>query len=177
MRRVPSSYGEQVSEPPPSALTEPTDALMAMSRFMTAVVARTLADLDDAVNVSQLRILVMLHYESPVNRTTIAEGLGVDRSNASRPCDKLVRARLIRRSDDEVDRRNVALSLTPKGRRLIDSLMDRRREILGELVSEMKPGDREHLSAGLSAFLELVERHHDDELVGMPPGAILHWIR
>jgi DNA-binding MarR family transcriptional regulator len=153
-----------------------TDALLELSRAMTAIVAGTLAQLDDTVTVSQLRILVMLRFDNPVSLTTIAQGLGVDRSNASRACDKLVNADLVQRVEDKADRRRIALSLTAKGRRLVDSLMRRRRKILDELVGQLETDQQAQLARGLAALNDVIEKSSHEALSGAT-GAILPWIR
>lgn len=152
------------------------DGLMALSRLMTAVVARTLADVSEISSVPQLRILVMLYYDSPLNLTTIARGLGVDRSNASRPTDRLVAAGLVRRSDDADDRRNARLSLTPKGRRVVDSVFDSRRAVFDQMVEQLDPEDRARLASCLAALLQVVDRGHVG-LEGLASASILPWIR
>ena len=150
------------------------ETLLSASRLMTALVAQTLANVEDSVSVPQLRVLVMLQYEGPMNLTSIAEGLGVNPSNASRTCDKLAAAGLVERRDDQRDRRHLSISLTAKGRGLVDSLMDDRRALLDEIVGEMKPADQRRLARALDAFLGAADRSNGN-LVGH--GAILHWMR
>ena len=152
---------------------------MGLSRVMTAIVARTLADLEEAVTVPQLRILVMLYFDGRTNLATIARNLGVDRSNASRPADRLVAAGFVRRDEDERDRRNVVLSLTARGRRLVDSMMDRRREIFGDLIARLDPEDRVALARGVRALLAHVESEPQDPLAGLAttvPEPLLPWV-
>lgn len=152
------------------------DALMATSRVMTAVVARTLAAVEETVSVPQFRVLVMLRYEGNLNLRAIADGLGVNPSNASRACDKLVNADLITRIDSAQDRRNVSIGLTPRGRRLVDSLMQARAELLGQAVAEMQPAQRRKLAAGLVAFLAGVEASGLGELLVTQNAAISPWL-
>jgi DNA-binding MarR family transcriptional regulator len=154
-----------------------TDALMATSRLMTAVVARTLADVDESITVPQFRVLVMLYFEESLNLGKIAEGLGLNPSNASRACDKLVTAKLVRREDDDRDRRHVAISLTAKGRRLLDSLMHLRRRLLDELVAEMSPADQRRLAKGLSALLAVLGDEDPSTRLGTRHGDLLQWVR
>lgn len=143
---------------------------MDLSRLMTAIVATTLADIDEAVSVPQLRILVMLHVNGPMNLVGIARRLGVDRSNASRPADRLVAMGLADRNADVSDRRSVVLSLTPQGRRFIDSVLDRRRAILGGLVSRLDAPDRRALGRGVDALLRLAE---NDEHLSTDPARVI----
>ena len=130
---------------------------MATSRVMTAVVARTISGSAHAISVPQLRLLVMLRYEGILNVKAIAEGLGVNSSNVSRACERLVKSGLVLRTEAEHDRRNVAISLTPEGQRLVDSLMDARAELLAGVVDVMRPADRRRLIQSLTAFLAAVE--------------------
>lgn len=129
-------------------------ALMDTSRVMTAVVAYSLAHLNSAVSVPQLRVLVMIDGRGPMNLTAVAEGLGVNASNASRACDKLVTAGLLDRQTDEQDRRSIVLTLTRKGKRLVNALMKTRQAMFEQIVAHMEPADREQLSVGLRAFVQ-----------------------
>ncbi len=149
------------------------EALMATSRVMTAVVARTLAAVEHTVSVPQLRVLVMLQYEGSLNLKSIAHGLGVNPSNASRACDKLVSSGLISRGGAEHDRRNVSISLTAEGRGLVDDLMRQRAELLGRAVADLPPADRRRLVQGLSAFLVAVETSGLAELLLAQRSALL----
>ncbi|HEU5036586.1 MAG TPA: MarR family transcriptional regulator [Nocardioides sp.] len=164
------------TQPNPSdgELDEAVELLMATSRLMTAIVARTLADVHQSVTVPQLRVLVMLHGQGPMNLTPIAAALGVNPSNATRTCDRLVAAGLVRREADPSDRRTVAVTLTPKGRRLVDSLLDARRAVLAEVAGHLRPADRRALTKGLGAFLDAVPQTSQDHDDG---GALLTWVR
>ena len=149
---------------------------MATSRLMTGVLARTLAGVDRSVTVPQLRVLVMLHSNAPLSLGAIADGLGVNPSNASRTCDKLVASGLISREDDAQNRRQVHISVTAEGRDLVSSLMDRRRELLDEVVSKMAPVDQRRLARGLSALLATLG--DDDDSVRLGTRAVyIPWIR
>ena len=154
--------------------TAAVDCMLATSRLITAVVAQTLATVEESISVPQLRVLVMLQYDGPMNLTSVAEGLGVNPSNASRTCDKLATAGLVERRDDERDRRHLKISLTEKGQRLVDSLMDERRVLFDEIVAGMKPVDQRRLSRALGAFLNAADQSEGNQLAH---GAILHWMR
>ena len=132
---------------------------------MVGIVAASIAEVDDSVTVPQLRVLVMVDTRGPLNLAAVAAGLAVNPSNASRACDRLVGAGMIRRADAEHDRRNVSISLTEKGQRFVDSLMEARAELLSEAVADMTPADRRKLAQSLSAFLSSVENSGLGELL------------
>jgi DNA-binding MarR family transcriptional regulator len=78
----------------PGSQEPATEALLALSRTMTAVLARTLGRVA-TVSVPQLRVLVLLDTRGPMNPKALAENLGVNASNASRTCEQLVAAGLL----------------------------------------------------------------------------------
>ncbi len=149
--------------------------LMDVSRLMTAVVARTLADVEHTVTVPQLRVLVTLHSSGSLNLTTIAEGLGVNPSNATRTCSQLVAAGLVRRRTDRTDRRASLVTLTTRGRALVDSLMDARRRIFDDLVQQLTIDECGQLAAGLTALLAAADGSAAETRI--EGTAILPWIR
>lgn len=104
-----------------------TEAMMAASRTVTAIVARTLHDLVEQITVPQLRVLVLLGSRGPMNLSTIARHLDVNPSNASRTCDQLVTSGQAAREPDPRDRRSTVLRLTEEGTRFVEDLMAARR--------------------------------------------------
>lgn len=152
-----------------------TDALLQLSRTMTAVVARTLGEVD-APAVPQLRALVVVATRGPMNLTVLAAHLGVNASNASRTCDKLVSGGYLERSLPPRDRRNVVLRLTDRGERLVASLVESRRAFLGEVVALMTPEDQELLVRALGALDAAMAAAHGDEVSSAPDGRLIPWL-
>src|SRR3954451_9028212 len=99
---------------------------MLASRAVAAAMVRSLESIDASVSVTQMRVLVLLWTGEPLNLSAVAEGLGVNASNASRTCDRLVSAGLLNRGEDMIDRRHVTLTLPPRGRTFVERLMERR---------------------------------------------------
>ena len=127
-------------------------ALMRASKVVAAAIAHSLAVADAKVTLPQLRVLVMVKDSGPLNMSSVAEGLGVNPPNASRTCDRLVREGLLDRRDDPSDRRNVALTLTPAGRRLVAAMLREREGVFAQVVAQMRPRERSQLANGLTAF-------------------------
>jgi len=127
---------------------------MLASRAVTAAVVRSLESMDATMSVPQMRVLVLLWSGEPLNLSAVAEGLGVNASNASRTCDQLVASGFVHRGEGAHDRRQVALTLTARGRGFVERLMGRRERELAAIVTLMSPADREHLMAALAPFNE-----------------------
>lgn len=137
--------------------TDPTldadvDAVLAGSRTLVGIAARSLADVEDVVSVPQLRALMILATRGPMHLTALAEDMGVHPSNATRACDRLVASGLLDRRDNPDDRRHLLLDLTPGGRELIDGIIDRRRAAIEQILHRMPATHRRALGKALAHF-------------------------
>jgi DNA-binding MarR family transcriptional regulator len=128
------------------------DAVLRASRALVGITAASMAAVDDDVTVPQLRVLVMMGTKGPLNLAAVAAGLGVNPSNASRICDRLIRAGLVDRQDSPDDRRHITLTLTDAGRRLVNKMMKHRRTAIIRVLRDMDPDDRELLATALDRF-------------------------
>lgn len=128
------------------------DAVMAATRVLVAVSAQSVAAVDDVVTLPQLRVLVMLASRGGLNLGSVAAGLGVHPSNATRAVERLVVAGLLDRGDDPTDRRNLVLELTGQGRALVDRVMNERRAAIAEILARMPPSRRRALVPVLRSF-------------------------
>ena len=154
---------------------EATEALMGLSRTMTAVVASTLGDVH-GISIPQLRALVLVATRGPMNLKVLAENLGVNASNASRSCEKLVSAGLLERSLPQRDRRNVVVGATDEGAALVKSLVESRRAILAAVVAQMSPAEQDLLVRALEALAEAVAAVPELEVGRVPDGRLIPWL-
>ncbi|MGH9135443.1 MAG: MarR family transcriptional regulator [Acidimicrobiales bacterium] len=146
------------------------DALLAASRALVGVSARSLADVDD-VTLPQFRALVVVASRGRVTVSQLAERLDVHPSTATRLCDRLVRKRLIRRGERSEDRREIEIVLAAKGRRLVERVTLRRRRDLAEIASQMSSADLRRAVAGLTAFATAAGETPEASLFGWPDPA------
>ena len=98
---------------------ELVDTVLAASRALVAVAARSLAAAGDEVTLPQYRALVVLAARGPQGTAELAAALAVNPSTATRMCDRLVRKGLIRRHRQPGDRRAIRIALTAPGRDLV----------------------------------------------------------
>ncbi|WP_344646847.1 MarR family winged helix-turn-helix transcriptional regulator [Cryptosporangium japonicum] len=123
------------------------NALMAMSRVLVDLTARTLGDLQVEMTLPQYRILVVLASRGDQRTVDLAAELGVTPSTATRNCDRLVRRRLVRRFRRTDDLRVSWLGLTAEGEEVIGETMLRRHRSLADLVARAAV-DQPELVAG-----------------------------
>ena len=100
----------------------------------------------------QLRVLVMVDTRGPLNLTGVADGLGVSASNASRICDRLIRAGLLDRRDSSADRRHISLTLTAEGKRLVRTMNRHRRHAINRALRVLSGDERAAVVAALDTF-------------------------
>ncbi len=141
-------------------------AVLTASRALVGVSARSLADVEDRLTLTQFRTLVVLrtHKRSPLR--ALAKELGVTSSSAVRTVDVLVETGLVSRSGNPQDRREALLDLTDEGRRIVDLVTSRRRDEIREIVDRMPDAHQAWLVAALHTFAEAA---------GEPPADLAGW--
>jgi Transcriptional regulators len=142
---------------------EVVDAVLRASRVLVSVAVRSLAAVDEYVTLPQYRGLVVLAARGPQRPTELAEALAVHPSTVTRLCDRLVAKRLIRRGESPMNRREVSVTLTPKGRRLVDSVTVRRRAEIVGIVARVPAGERPTLLHALHALGEAADEPADSD--------------
>ncbi|MFD3547311.1 MarR family transcriptional regulator [Streptomyces sp. NPDC058655] len=130
-----------------------------------AVAAAVLVDLWDRTAHSasprlsnlQLRALTVIQGNPGINLTRLAEEVRAGAPAASRLCDRLEAAGLLRRERSTDNRREVGLVLTAHGGEAVDHLYERRSRALRAVLSGMSAEQRRYLLAGLRAFTEAMD--------------------
>jgi DNA-binding MarR family transcriptional regulator len=105
-------------------------------------------------SASQLRVLLILEHHEGINLRSLADSLASTPPSTSRLCDRLQAAGFVRRAVSPVDRREVRLYLSSRGRAFLADLRTRR-EITLEAVLDLMPAvKRTALLEGLEAFCD-----------------------
>lgn len=128
------------------------DAVLRASRALVGIAATSLATVEDVVTVPQWRVLVLIYTRGPMNLASLAAELGVNPSNASRTCDRLARGGLLDRREAETDRRNITLTMTAAGRRLVQKVTRQRRTAIEKVLRAMPRNAVDDLADTLATF-------------------------
>lgn len=96
------------------------------------------------LTVPQLKLLFLVAHADQVTIGDAAVFLGVSNPAASKTVEKLVRRRLLRRSDIQGDRRSSHLSLTEASRRLLETYETARNRKAAEIFSQYSPDILRH---------------------------------
>ena len=110
-------------------------ALLTASRVLVGVSARSLAQVEETVTLTQFRTLVVLDGHGEINLNRLAELLDVNSSTAMRMIDRLLSADLVTRRDNPANRREVLLGLTGAGQRTVSQATARRRREITRIVT------------------------------------------
>ncbi len=151
--------------PQPGISAKDLDVVMRAARVFSAVIASSLAQAGDVVTWPQLRVLILVATRPDATATAVADALDIHLSSASRLCDRLVNAQLMQRHTSTTDRRNLLLSLTPKGSELIELIMKHRRRAFTSILQQMTPSDRIALHHCLEIFAQAAGEPPEDSLL------------
>lgn len=116
------------------------DVLLALARMSMDASVRASEDVG-GVSPVQLRALTALRQKGDANLAQLAEDIGITVSTGSRLVDRLVGADWVHRAPSMSDRREVSLTLTEAGKRLLRRY-DRRRVALMKERLERLPAER-----------------------------------
>jgi DNA-binding MarR family transcriptional regulator len=133
---------------------ELVDAVMTASRALLAVVARSVAAVDEDVTLPQYRALVVLAQRGPRRPVDLAGALAVTPSTSTRMCDRLVAKGLVGRERTSEDRREVLVALSVHGRELVAEVTRRRRAELAGLLAGMSGEQQDAVVRALRTFTE-----------------------
>lgn len=147
-----SRSGEPETAPADEEIDALTDAVLTASRLLVAVSARSIAAVNETISLPQFRLLVVLSTRGQQKVTELAEALGVNPSTATRAIDRLLEAGLVDRQTNPLSRREMLISLTRAGQRVVRTVTRRRREEIAEIVARMPPTHRRGLVRALNAF-------------------------
>lgn len=109
---------------------------------------------DDHVSLPQMHAIRYVWLHQNVLMGDLASGLQISYPSATNMVKRLEKQGLAERSVNPADRREVEVSLTPRGRDLAEGLEAERVARLGRVLDSMCPADRAKLIEGLNSFIE-----------------------
>jgi DNA-binding MarR family transcriptional regulator len=101
------------------------------------------------LSLPQFSVLMQLHHKGACGLSEISERFEVTPAAASQLVDKLVQSGLIERAEDPNDRRAKVLTISDKGRKLIQKGIEERYRWVEELSSRLTAEERTQVSEAL----------------------------
>lgn len=109
------------------------------------------------ITPSQLAVLGTLNRMGPLTLGELAAAEGVQPPSITRIANALEERRLVERTVVSDDRRSSQLRLTPKARRLLQTIRDQRTAWLAERVATLGPRTSRDLERGIAAMEHIAE--------------------
>ncbi len=122
------------------------DAYIKLSRarkMMGTLTSRLLAEY--GLTESQFGALEALHYLGPMCQSDIGEKLLVTGGNMTMVVNNLEKRGLVSRKRDQQDRRQITVSLTDAGQKLIDELFPKHARNIVNLMGTLAPDEQDQL--------------------------------
>lgn len=108
---------------------------------------------------SQLRALKAIEEQRSVNQRTLGDVLGIGPSSVSRLCDRLEAAGLLMRGPSATSRREIELTLSARGAKVLEELRLARTREVEAVLRTMEPAHLGVLSEGLEKLQQAATAH------------------
>ena len=106
----------------------------------------------------QFSILMQLHHNGACGISEVSERFEITSAAASQLVEKLVQTGLLERTEDPNDRRSRLLTLTPKGRELVEQGIRERYRWVDELEGRLSPQEQQKIIEALALMTEAAQR-------------------
>lgn len=116
---------------------------------------------DLTLNLSQLKSIVFLEYNTTLTISQLARLLGMGNPAASILVQQLVAQGLVERSEDTNDRRRTYVRLTERGAGLLAGRREQIRSSLRRWLGKMEDDGLADLERGLSALLQILHAEQE----------------
>lgn len=116
----------------------------------------------NGLSLSQVITLFRLYHGGPCGVSAIGSQLGVSNAASSQLIDRLVLQGLIERTEDPLDRRAKHLTITGKGRTLLEQGIATRRQWLEKLTIQLTPEQQSIVIAALSVLTDCASKLHQE---------------
>jgi len=113
---------------------------------------------DTGLSMPQFSIIMQLHYRGPASISDIGDRFETTSAAASQLADKLVQAGYLERTEDPKDRRTRLLTLSPKGKDLIEQGMKQRYNWVDELALHLSPEEMHKISEALELMANAAQQ-------------------
>lgn len=120
-----------------------------LTRFFSI---RTHQPATGAVTFAQIRVLWTLETRKSAYLGEVARMLGITNSTVTELVDRLVRGGYVSREQSRDDRRQVGLTLRPKGRRMLADFARRRQERFRQLLRVVTRDDVDRMAEALETM-------------------------
>lgn len=142
-------YGNEVHGSPMADARAASALVLEAIPLLMCHVRDELAESGSGLSIAQFRCLKMVQRNADVSLGDLADAHGVSPPAMSKLVEGLVEAGLLERRSADGDRRRIALTVSPAGRRKIDLVVERLRASLAERLGGLSAADLAALERAL----------------------------
>jgi len=147
-------------------MTNPVEITATARKWVDVFTTRSMHDWTRYVKASglsmpQFGILMNLYHRHTCGVSDISEHMEISPAAASQLVDKLVQSGLLERQEDPLDRRAKLLTLSIRGKALIETGLAARSRWVDELVATLTPAEYELVAAALGTLTQALDRLED----------------
>ncbi len=110
------------------------------------------------LSIQQFSLIMQLHHRGGTGISDISERFEITSAAASQMVDKLFQLGYLERIEDPTDRRAKLLSLSTKGKQLIEQSVEERYRWVDQLSENINAKDREKISDALTIMTEAARK-------------------
>ncbi|MER7173522.1 CBS domain-containing protein [Streptomyces mesophilus] len=133
-------------------LLDSAAAVLAASRLLVAVSARSLAEVEETLTLLQFRLMVVLGVSGPASVQRLSGLLGVEARVVRRLVEMLLSSELVQEDERVRDCLDQGYALSPRGLDLVHDVTRRRMEAITRILESMPEAERTALAPVLRAF-------------------------
>ncbi|NAZ55152.1 GNAT family N-acetyltransferase [Vibrio toranzoniae] len=123
---------------------------------------------DIALPPIQAHTLIELELQ-PLTVNQLADKLNIDKSNASRAVNNLVKNSLIQTSQHPNDKRSVVASLTPQGLETLTKLHQQQNQFYDSVLERLTETETQQVAGGIEQYLKALQQSHASSNVEVRP--------
>ncbi|SNS78993.1 DNA-binding transcriptional regulator, MarR family [Anaerovirgula multivorans] len=109
-------------------------------------------DQDKCLTLSQFQVLFIIKDFGLCNMSCLSEAIEVSKGTMTSMLNKLVEEGYVERSTSPKDRRNVYVSLTPKGDDKVNYMKEKLLKAIVETLSQLEENQKEEIDKGLETL-------------------------
>ena len=107
---------------------------------------------------AQIKALTCFSGDEEMNMTELSLNLGVSNPTMTALIDRLIKAKMVKRERDNIDRRVVKASLTDSGRETLDKLLKIRRKELEKILTHLSQGEMDSFLNSIELVAQLLTK-------------------
>jgi DNA-binding MarR family transcriptional regulator len=130
------------------------ESALAALRAMVSIGESTLEQVTEHLTLTQFRALRIVVEQTPVTMSRVAAELGMNPSSVTRACDRLATLELLHRAQNPLNKREVLIAPTGKGRQVVKDVDAHRRTVLTGILDRLDPETRAGVVTAFARFAD-----------------------